>query len=109
MRIVSAAKHAAVLAGAERVARELEDEKKANAGHLATIQRLRAQLDQQRDAKPNTPLQQPQPTVGAAELQRRLNLALRANGELADRLDQMQTSHIADTRELHDLRQGVAS
>ncbi|MDX3637768.1 hypothetical protein PV728_47865 [Streptomyces europaeiscabiei] len=109
MKIVSGAKHAAVLAGAKRIARELEDEKKANAGHLATIQRLRAELDQQRDRKPDGPVQQPKPAVGDAELQRRLNLALRAVGELQQRLDDMQTSHIADTRELHDLRQGVAS
>lgn len=109
MRIVSAAKHAAVLARLERQARELEDERKANAGHAATIGRLRAELDQQRDRKPDGPVQQPKPAVGDAELQRRLNLALRAVGELQQRLDDLQTSHIADTRELHDLRQGVAS
>lgn len=109
MRIVSAAKHAAVLAGAKRIARQLEDEKKANAGHVATIGRLRAELDQQRDRKPDGPVQQPKPMLGDAELQRRLNLALRAVGELQQRLDDMQASHIADTRELHDLRQGVAS
>lgn len=109
MRIVSAAKHAAVLARLARVARELEDEKKANAGHAATIQRLRAELDQQRDRKPDGPVQQPKPAVGDAELQRRLNLALRALSEMQDQIDQLQTPHIADTRELHDLRQGVAS
>lgn len=109
MRIVSAAKHAAVLARLDRQARELEDEKKANAGHLATIQRLRAELDQQQDRKPGTPLPEPKPAAGDAELRRQLRLAQRAVGELQTRLDDMQASHIADTRELHDLRQGVTS
>lgn len=106
MKIVSGAKYAALQ---NRLRLTEEEAEKRDAERLATITRLRAQLDQQRDAKPDTPLQQPQPTAGVAELQRRLNLALRANGELANRLDQMQASHIADTKELHDLRQGVRS
>ncbi|UJV42025.1 hypothetical protein [Streptomyces sp. AMCC400023] len=109
MRIVSAAKHAAVLARLARTAKELEDTKKANAEQATTITRLRNELDQQRDRKPDGPVQQPKPAVGDAELQRRLNLALRALSEMQDQIDQLQTSHIADTRELHDLRQGVAS
>lgn len=109
MRIVSAAKHAAVLARLARTAKELEDTKKANAEQATTITRLRNELDQQRDRKPDGPVQQPKPAVGDAELQRRLNLALRTIRELHERLDEAQTSHIADTRELHDLRQGVTS
>ena len=50
-----------------------------------------------------------QPMKGDAELCRRLDLAHRALVEMQARLDGLQTSHIADTRELHDLRQGVAS
>ena len=106
MKLISGAKYAALQA---RLRLAEEEAAKRDADRVATINRLRAQLDQQRDAKPDTPLQQPQPAAGAAELQRQLNLALRANGELANRLDQMQTSHIADTKELHDLRQGVRS
>lgn len=109
MRIVSAAKHAAVLARLDRQARELEDAKKRDTERLATIERLRAELDQQRDRKPDGPVQQPKPAAGDAELRRQLDLARRTIGELQTRLDDMQTSHIADTRELHDLRQGVAS
>ncbi|BBC35221.1 hypothetical protein SGFS_065150 [Streptomyces graminofaciens] len=109
MRIVSASKHAAVLARLARQARELEDEKKANAGHAATIQRLRAELDQQRDRKPDGPVQQPKPAVGDAELQRRLSLALRRASELQQRLDELQASNDAASRELQDLRRGVAS
>ena len=106
MKIVSGAKYAAL---PNRLRLTEEEAEKRDAERVATINRLRAQLDQQRDTKPTTPLQQPQPAAGAAELQRRLNFALRANGELADRLDQMQASHIADTKELHDLRQGGRS
>lgn len=109
MRIVSAAKHAAVLAGAKRIARELEDEKKANAEHVATIGRLRAELDQQRDRKPDGPVQQPKPAVGDAELQRQLNLALRRGDQLQQRLDELQASNDAASRELQDMRRGVAS
>ena len=109
MRIVSAAKHAAVLARLARQARELEAADKRDAERLATIKGLRSEVDRLRDEHPDSPVQQPKPPVGDAELRRRLNLALRAVGELQQRLDDMQTSHIADTRELHDLRQGVAS
>ena len=106
MKIVSGAKHAALQA---RLRLAEEEAEKRDADRVATINRLRNQLDQQRDANPDTPLQQPTAPAGAAELQRRLNLALRANGELAERLGQMQDSHIADTRELHDLRQKGAT
>ncbi|WP_060886208.1 hypothetical protein [Streptomyces caniscabiei] len=106
MKIVSGAKHAALQARLRLVEEEAE---KRDAERVATINRLRDQLDQQRDTTPDTPLQQPQPAAGAAELQRRLNLALRMVRELDARLGEMQTSHIADTKELHDLRQGVRS
>lgn len=109
MKIVSGAKHAALRALYERTARDLEAADKLSAERLATITRLRAELEQLRDAKPTSPLQQPQPALGDAELRRQLYLALRAVGELQQRFDDMQASHIADTRELHDLRQGVAS
>lgn len=106
MRIVSAAKHAALQA---RLTRETENAKKREAEQAATIDRLRNQLDQQRDTKPNTPIQHPAPPVGDAELRRQLNLARRANRSLVDQLERMQATHEADTRELHDLRQEVAS
>lgn len=109
MRIVSAAKYAALQTRYERTARELEASDKLSAERLATINQLRSERDRLRDAHPDSPVQHPQPVLGDAELRRQLNLALRAVGELQRRLDDMQTSHIADTRELHDLRQGVAS
>jgi hypothetical protein len=109
VRIVSAAKHAAVLARLARQARELEAADKRDAERLATINQIRAERDRLRDMHPDTPVQQPKPFLGDAELRRQLDLARRTVGELQQRLDDMQTSHIADTRELHDLRQGVAS
>jgi hypothetical protein len=102
MKLISGAKYAALRTLCDRLIREAE---KRDAERLATITRLRAQLDQQRDVKPTSPVQQPEPILGDAELHRRLNLALRANRELNERLGQMQDTHIADTRELHDLRQ----
>ncbi|WP_405960757.1 hypothetical protein OG235_27720 [Streptomyces sp. NBC_00024] len=109
MRIVSAAKYAALRAGYERIARDLEAAKKLDAARLATIERLGAERDQRRDRNPDGPVQQPKSPVGDAELRRQLDLARRTIGELQTQLDEMQASHIADTRELHDLRQGVAS
>jgi chromosome segregation ATPase len=108
MRIVSAAKYAALQTRYERTVRELEAADKLSAERLATINQVRAERDRLRDSRPDSPLQQPQPVLGDAELRRQLNLAQRAVGELQRRLDDMQASHIADTRELHDLRQGVA-
>lgn len=106
MRIVGAAKYAALQ---DRLNLEREEAEKRDAGRLATIERLRAELEQQRDRKPDGPVQQPKPAVGDAELRRQLNLAQRTIRVQAAQLEQLQTSHIADTRELHDLRQGVAS
>jgi chromosome segregation ATPase len=106
VRIVGAAKYAALQ---DRLNLEREEAEKRDAGRLATIERIRAERDQLRDAKPNTPLQQPQPVRGDAELQRRLNLALRAVSELQQRLDELQASNDAASRELQDLRRGVAS
>lgn len=109
MKLISGAKYAALQTRYQRTARELEDAEKLAADRAVTISRLRAELDQLRDANPDSPVRQPKAPVGDAELRRRLNLALRAVAELQQRLDDMQTSHIADTRELHDLRQGVTS
>jgi chromosome segregation ATPase len=109
VRIVSAAKYAALEARCNRIARELEDAKKRDAERLATITRLRAERDRRRDERPDSPVQQPEPVTGDAELRRQLNLARRTIREQADQIEQLQASHIADTRELHDLRQGAAS
>lgn len=109
MKLVSAAKYAALQARFDRTARELEAIEKVAADRLATITRLRADLEQAHDVHPASPLPQPPATPGDAELRRQLNLALRTIREQGARLDDLQTSHLADTRELHDLRQGAAS
>lgn len=109
MKWVSGAKHAALRALYERTARDLEAANKRDADRQATITRQAAEIARLRDEKPDGPVQQPKPVAGDAELKRRLDLALRTIRELDERLAQMQASHIADTKELHDLRQGVAS
>jgi hypothetical protein len=105
---VSGAKHAALRALYERTARDLEAARKRDAERQATITRQAAEIARLRDEKPDGPVQQPKPAVGDAGLRRQLGLALRTIRGLDERLGQMQDSHIADTRELHDLRQGVA-
>lgn len=109
MRIVSAAKYAALQTRYRRTDQEREDAEKLAAERLATIKQLRAERDRLRDAKPDSPVQHPQPVLGDAELRRQLHLAQRTIRSQAEQLEQLQTSHIADTRELHDLRQGVTS
>lgn len=107
MKFVSGSKHAAVQTRCNSLIRQLEEAEKRDTERLAVIGRLRNELDQQRDRKPDGPVQQPKPAVGDAELLRQLNLAQRTIRVQAEQLEQLQTSHIADTRELHDLRQGV--
>lgn len=109
MKWVSGAKHAALRALYERTARDLEAANKRDANRQATITRQAAEIARLRDEKPDSPVQNPKPAVGDAELRRQLNLANRTIREQADLLEQLQASHIADTKELHDLRQGVAS
>lgn len=109
MKLVSAAKYAALETRQKRTARDLENVEKLAADRLATITRLRGELDKLRDEKPDGPVPQPPPAVGDAELRRQLHLAQSTIRGLSERLDAMQTTHLADTRELHDLRQGVAS
>lgn len=107
MKWVSGAKHAAAVAGKQRALKELEAASKRDAERQATITRQAAEIARLRDEKPDSPVQNPKPAQGDAELQRRLNLANRTIRELDERVGQLQDSHLADTRELHDLRQGA--
>lgn len=109
MRIVSAAKHAALQARLQLASKELETANKRDAERQATITRQTEEIARLRDEKPDSPVQHPQFVQGDAELRRQLNLANRTIREQADQLEQLQLSHIADTKELHDLRQGVTS
>jgi predicted nucleic acid-binding Zn-ribbon protein len=105
MRLVSAAKYAALQTLQQRTATALEKSEKQAAERQATITRQAAELDRLRDTHPDTPLPQPPSPQGDVELRRQLSLARRAIRELAQQIDGLQTSHVADTRELHDLRQ----
>lgn len=107
MKLISGAKHAALRALYERKAYELEKAEKLAAERLSTITRQAGEITRLRDARPDTPVQQSRPAPADVEVRRQLDLARRTVGELQKRLDEMQASHIADTRELHDLRQGV--
>lgn len=109
MKLISAAKYAALQTRFQRTEQAHETAEKLAAERLATINRLRAQLEQARDTHPDSPLPQAPAMPGDVELRRRLNLALRTIREQGARLDDLQTSHVADTRELHDLRQGAVS
>lgn len=109
MRLVSAAKHAALQTRYDRTAAALEKAEKLAAERAATITRQAAEIERLRDAHPDTPLSQAPPVEGDAEVRRQLHLARRAIRQLSDQIDSLQTSHIADMRELHDLRQQEAT
>lgn len=99
--------HQALRADYRRVVEERDEAVKLAAERLSTITRLAALVDDLRDQHPDGPVRQPQPVSGNVELRRELALARRTVAQLEERLSAMQTSHVADTRELHDLRQGV--
>ncbi|NUS26104.1 MAG: hypothetical protein HOV92_18035 [Streptomyces sp.] len=82
---------------------------KLAAERLTTITRLSTRIDELLDTKPDGPVRPPLPVQGDVELRRQLLLAQRTIRTQAARLDELQASHVADTRELHDLRQGVTS
>lgn len=107
MRLVSAAKYARLEARQQRTARDLEAAEKLAAERQAVITRQAAELTQLRATQPESPALAPLPAQGDAELRRQLHLAKRTIRGLQERLVDMQASHVADTRELHDLRQGV--
>lgn len=109
MKLVSAAKYAALRQRYEQTVEARDKAEKLAAERLSTITRLSRQVTDLREEKPTTPLPEPEPAQGDAELRRRLALAERTIRELSAQLDGLQASHVADTRELHDLRQGVAS
>jgi hypothetical protein len=109
VKLISGAKYAALQARLQLTMKELENAEKLAAGRKATVDRQAAELARLRDEKPDSPVQHPRPAAGDAELRRQLGLAQDTIRGLHERLDQMQVSHIADTRELHDLRQGAAS
>ncbi|MEV5957245.1 hypothetical protein AB0M11_26350 [Streptomyces sp. NPDC051987] len=93
----------------ERTAEARDEALKLAAERLSTITRQAAQIDRLRDERPDAVVVAPRPLPGDAELRRQLLLANRALAEMQQRLDDLQRSHIADTKELHDLRQGAAS
>lgn len=100
----------------DRISRLLDGEKRRRqdaedklARQSVTIERLQSQVAHHDDEHPDAPVPTPKPTQGDAELRRQLHLARRALAHLDRQLTDLQTSHEADTRDLHDLRQGVAS
>lgn len=105
MKLISGAKYAALYTRYQRTEAARETAEKLAADRQATITQQRAELARLRDERPDSPVQQPQPVQGDAELLRQLDLAQRTIRALAQRVDDLQASHIADTRELHDLRQ----
>jgi hypothetical protein len=108
MRLVSAAKHAALNARYQRVVHERDDLAKIATGRLSTITRLAAEVSRLRDEKPDTPVAQPRPAEGDAELRRQLDLARRALVSMDGQLATLQRANEAMAAELQDLRTAVA-
>lgn len=109
MRLVSAARHAELQYRYERMAEAREEAEKTAAERLATITRQATEITRLRDARPDAPVAVPRPQHGDPELRRQLALAQGTIRSLVRQLTELQASHEADTRELHDLRQGATS
>ncbi|MFI6251462.1 hypothetical protein [Streptomyces sp. NPDC051016] len=92
-----------------RVVEDRDDAVKLAAERLSTITRQAGEISRLRDEMPDRIVSPPPAVQGDAELRRQLHLARQAMAGMQQRLDDLQTSHIADTRELHDLRQEAAS
>lgn len=91
------------------VLEERDEAVKLAAERLSTITRLSAKVSRLHDEKPAAIVAAPLPVPADTEVRRQLQLARRALADMQQRLDQLQASHVADTRELHDLRQGATS
>jgi uncharacterized coiled-coil DUF342 family protein len=109
MRLVSAAKYAALKTQYERVVRQRDSLQDTAAKRLSTITRQAEEITRLRDQQPTSPVREPRPVQGDAELRRQLMLAARAVASLTQQLADLQASHEADTRELRELRQGATS
>ncbi|MEV7389573.1 hypothetical protein [Streptomyces sp. NPDC091215] len=109
MKLISGAKYAALETKLQRTVRELEDAEKLSAERRATITQQATEISRLRNEQPDPIVAAPQPAQGDAELRRDNHLLRRALADMQERLDGLQTSHVADTRELHDLRQGATS
>lgn len=106
---VTLAKHNQTLRDLAGESKRRQEAEQQLAEKDAAILRMQSLVSHHRDEHPDTPVQHPEPVQGDAELRRQLRLAQAVIRGLSERLDAMQTSHIADTRELYDLRLGVAS
>lgn len=104
MRLVSAAKHAALTTSYQRVARQRDDLAQLAKDRLSTINRQAEEITRLRDAKPSTPVREPEPVHGDAELRRQLALERQAHASLDEQCRLLQSSNEAQIRELYDLR-----
>lgn len=109
MRLVSGARYDNLDARYQLAREKQEEAEKLAAERLSTITRQAAELAYLRDQYPNAPLPYPKAPEGDAELCRQLRQAREALAALDERCGELQRSHVADTRELHDLRQGGAA
>jgi len=107
VRRVPGARYAELQARYERMAAAHEAAEKLADERQTVITRQEKTITRLRDEQPGPLVREPQPSVGDHELRRQLHLSQRAQTELAEQLAVVQRAHEADTRELHDLRQGV--
>lgn len=109
MRLVSGARYATLQIRYQRTAKNLEDAEKLAAERQATITRQTAEITRLRDARPDAPVQQPQPVLGDAELRRQLHLARKAMAALDEQCRTLQNINEVQARQLRERAEGVAS
>jgi hypothetical protein len=107
---VARPRYAALQAAYQRVLGERDDAVKLAAERLSAITRQAETITRLRDTTPDSPVSQPQPVQGDAELRRQLHLTRRALASLDEQCRTLQASNEAQVRELQDLRvNGAAS
>lgn len=109
MRLVSAAKHAALRTGYDLMVKQRDDAARLAEERQATIARQAEEIARLRDSRPDAPVSQPRPQSGDVELRRQLQLARRAIAVLEQQREESQRANESLTAELLDLRTGVSS
>ncbi|SDM47488.1 hypothetical protein SAMN04487981_101642 [Streptomyces sp. cf386] len=96
----------ALQAAYQRVIAERDQAVNLAAERLTTVTRQAEKLTRRDDWHPTTPVREPQPPQGDAELRRRLDLAERARRFLDEQILPLQAANEAMAAELRDLREG---
>jgi hypothetical protein len=99
---VARPRYAALRARYQEVVEERDEAVKLAAERLSTITRQAETITHLRDTTPDSPVSQPQPVQGDAELRRQLRLSQKARAALEEQLLTVQRSNEVQARQLRE-------